>query len=118
MSKVAFVTDAKTAYVSAPLKQIVDLAKTRMDLVLQGQPSDAQPVPTSTIAGSSELGANQCFDVIALVKDVGETRTHANNRSSFVVNIFDGSVDRDLQKIKIMPLRVFFDTVAKTRRQE
>ena len=68
MSKVAFVTDAKTAYVSAPLKQIVDLAKTRMDPVLQGQPSDAQPVPTSTIAGSSELGANQCFDVIALVK--------------------------------------------------
>ena len=59
MSKVAFVTDAKTAYVSAPLKQIVDLAKTRMDPVLQGQPSAAQPVPTSAIAGSSELGANQ-----------------------------------------------------------
>ena len=113
MSKVAFVTDAKTAYVSAPLKQIVDLAKTGMDLVLQGQPSAAQPVPTSTIAGSSELGANQCFDVMALVKDVGETRTHANNRSSFVVNIFDGSVDKDLQKIKVMPLRIYFDTVAK-----
>ena len=72
-----------------------------------------RPVPTSTIAGSSELGANQCFDVIALVKDVGETRTHASNRSSFVVNIFDGSVDKDLQKIKIMPLRIYFDTVGK-----
>ena len=84
-----------------------------MDPVLQGQLSAAQPVPSSTIAGSSELGANQCFDVMALVKDVGETRTHANNRSSFVVNIFDGSVDKDLQKIKIMPLRIYFDIVAK-----
>ena len=86
MSMVAFVTDAKTAYVSAPLKGVVDLTKTRMDPVLQGQLNDAQPVPSSTIAGSSELGANQCFDVTALVQDVGETRTHANGRSSFVVN--------------------------------
>jgi len=65
MSRGAFVTDAKIAYVSAPLKYVVNLAKTKMDAVLQGQHSAAQPLPTSTVAGS---GANQCFDVVALVQ--------------------------------------------------
>ena len=112
MSRVGFVTDAKTAYVSSPLKDVVDLAKTQMDAVLQGRLSAAQLVPSATIAGSSEIGANQCFDVIALLHEVGEIRPHANNRSSIIVNIFDGSFDKDLQKVKIMPLRIYFDTLA------
>ena len=111
MSRIAFV-EAKSAYVSAPLKNVVDLAKTKMDPVIKDQPSAAQPVPRSTVAGSSDLGANQCFDVIALVQEVGDTRPHANNRSSFVVKIFDGSMDKDLNKVKIIPLRIYFDTAA------
>ena len=39
-------------------------------------------------------------------------RPHANNRSSIIVKIFDGSFDKDLQKVKIMPLRIYFDTLA------
>ena len=66
MSRVGFVTDAKTAYVSSPLKDVVDLVKTQMDAVLQGRPSAAQPVPSASIAGSSEIKANQCFGVIAV----------------------------------------------------
>ena len=85
MSRVGFVIDAKTAYVSSPLKDVVDLAKTQMDPILQGKPSAAQPVPSPTIAGSSDIGANQCFDVIALLQLVGESHQHVDNRSSFIV---------------------------------
>ena len=39
MSKVAFVEDAKAAYISCPLKMVVDLSKTKMDPCIE--PSDS-----------------------------------------------------------------------------
>jgi len=112
MSRVGFVSDAKAAYVSAPLKDVVDLSKTTMDRLLQMPDSAVQPVPKPTVAGSSDLGTNQFFDVTARVHEVGEIRAHENNRSSFLVNIVDGSLDKDVAKIKVMPLRIYCDTVA------
>ena len=111
MSKVCFVEDAKLAYVSCPLKVVVDLSSTQMDpqCCTTGN-SVVQPVPTATVAGSADLAGNQFFDVTALIQEVTETREHANNRSSFVVKIYDGSLDPDSKKVKVMPLRMYFDT--------
>ena len=116
MSKVGFVEDAKAAYVSCPLKAVVDLSKTKMDACVGASDSAVQPAPTATVAGSTDLGANQFFDVTALIQEVNDVRQHDNNRSSFVVNIHDGSLDKDTQKVKIMPLRVYFDTSPSTPR--
>ena len=110
MSKVAFVDDAKLAYVSSSLKIVVDLFSTKMDVCVDIPNSVVQPVPTATIAGSADLEGNQFFDVIALVQEVSQVTDHSNNRSSFVVKIYDGSVDPDNNKIKVMPLKVYFDT--------
>ena len=110
MSKVGFVEDAKLAYVSCPLKVVVDLSSTKMDVCVQTPDSAVQPAPTATIAGSTNLAGNQFFDVTALIQEVQEIRQHANNRSSFVVKIQDGSLDHDTQKVKAMPLKIYFDT--------
>jgi len=112
MSKVGFVEDAKLAYVSSPLKIVVDLSKTTMDSAIDAPNSAVQPVPLTTVAGSVDLGANQFFDITALIQEVSETRHHDNNRSSFVVKIYDGSRDSDTDKVKIMPLTIFYDTAS------
>ena len=110
MSNVGFVEGAKAAYVSCPQKTVVDLSKTKMNPCIGASGSAVQPAPTATVAGSVNLESNQFFDVTALIQEVHETRPHDNNRSSFVVNIYDGSLDNDTQKVKIMPLRMYFDT--------
>ena len=66
MSNVGFVEDAKAAYVSCPLKSVVDLSKTKMDTCIGASGSAVQPAPTATVAGSSDLGTNQFFDATAL----------------------------------------------------
>ena len=76
MSKVNFVEDAKAAYVSCPVKLVVDLSKTTMDRCAVTTGSAVQPTPTATVAGSIDLATNQFFDVTALVQEVHETREH------------------------------------------
>ena len=106
MSNVGFVDDAKAAYVSCPLKSVVDLSKTKMEACVGASDSAVQPAPTATVADSTDLGSNEFFDVTALIHEVKEVRQHDNNRSSFVVTIHDGSLDSETQKVKIMRLRV------------
>ena len=110
MSKVSFVEDAKLAYISCPLKVVVDLFSTKMDACVETVCSVVQPAPTTTVAESAGLGGNQFFDVTALVQEVSNVTEHANNRSSFVVKIYDGSVDPLTNKVKVMPLKLYFDT--------
>ena len=81
-----------------------------MDACVGASDSAVQPAPTATVAGSSDLETNQFFDVTALIQEVKTVLQHENNRSSFVVNIHDGSLDSETQKVKIMPLRVYFET--------
>ena len=110
MSNVSFADDAKAAYVSSPLKTVVDLSKTTMEACVGESDSAVQPVPTATVAGSSGLGTNQFFDLTALIHEIKPIREHDNNRSSFVVVIHDGTLDTDTGKVKLMPLKVYFDT--------
>ena len=110
MSKVNFVDDAKLAYVSCSLKIVVDLCLTKMDACVETISSVVQPVPTASIAGSADVEGNQFFDVTALVQEVSDVTEHSNNRSSFVTKIYDGTLDPENKKVKVMPLKVYFDT--------
>ena len=110
MSKVVLVADAKSQYISTPLKQVVDLTKTTMQLGVDATAGLAQPSPSTTVANCSKLQANQYFDVTALVRAVGEIRSYQQGRSGFSVEILDGSLDETSQKTKVMPLMVYFDT--------
>ena len=92
MSAVGFVEDAKAAYISCPLKRVVDLAKTKMDTCIAPPDGAVQPAPIASIAGSSNIGTNQFFDVTALILEVDSIRNFPNNRSAFVVKIQDGSI--------------------------
>lgn len=110
MSRVNFVDDAKLAYVSCSLKWVVDLCSTKMDACVETSISVVQPVPTPSIAGSADVEGNQFFDVTALVQEVSDVTEHSNNRSSFVTKIYDGTLDPKINKVKVMPLKVYFDT--------
>ena len=110
MSNVGFVDNAKLEYVSCPLKVVVDLGSTTFDACVERPSSVVQPAPTATIAGSAGLAGNQFFDVTALIQETQDIKEHANNRSSFGVMIYDGSLDPDTKKVKAMPLRIYFDT--------
>ena len=110
MSRVNFVDDAKLAYVSCSLKIVVDLCSTKMDACVETISSVVQPVPTASIAGSADVEGNQFFDVTALVQEVSDVTEHSNNRSSFVTKIYDGTLDPENKKVKVMPLKVYFDT--------
>ena len=100
MSKVGLLEDAKAAYISCPLKKVVDLSKTKMDICIAPPESAVQPAPTATIAGSVGLGTNQFFDVTALIQEVHDTRQFGNNRSAFVVRIHDGPSTTTLRRLK------------------
>ena len=116
MSKVGIDEKQKTKFVSCPLKIVVDLSSTKLEAVLNIMGNDVvQPVPTATIAGSSELAGNQYFDVTALVAEVSDIRGHANDRSSFIVKIHDGTKDPATGKVKVMPLTIYFDTTEVVR---
>ena len=110
ISRVSFADDAKLQYVSCPLKLVVDLCSTKLDAVVNAPSSVVQPAPKNTVAGCAELTGNQFFDLIALIHEVLPVREHANNRSSFVLKIYDGSLDRETAKVKIMPLTIYYDT--------
>ena len=69
MSKVAFFEDANAAYVSSPLKTMVDLSNTKMELCIGAASSAVQPAPEATIAASTSLASNQFFDVTGFVQE-------------------------------------------------
>ena len=109
MSNVHLLEDARTSYISCAYKFVVDLSSTKMDICVETPSGVVQPAPSCSVAGSASLDGNQFFDVTALILKVDDIREHANNRSSFVVRIFDGSRDEETNKVKVMPLTIYFD---------
>ena len=113
-SKVKLMDDQKTKYISCPIKTVVDLGSTIIDECVEGQSSAVQPAPQGLIATSEELQSDQFFDITALVHNVDETKDATNNRSFFTVGLYDGSLDKETQKVKIMPVTMWIDTPRET----
>ena len=110
MSQVSFAQSGwMPAYVSCPLKLIVNLSQTTMVPCANTPGRTVQPAPTATIASSTSLVDRQCFDVTGVVQEVQAVRRLPNNRCSFVVKIYDGSVDPGTKKLSAMDLNIYFN---------
>lgn len=110
MKGVVMVEGNETRFLHSTVRQLVDLSKTTLELCVGGENSSIQPEPAATVAACSDVTGATNFDVTALVQEVLPTMPHQNNRSSFVVKIYDGSCDSKTNKVKTMPLRLYFDT--------
>ena len=110
MKNISLVEGNETKYIHSTVRHIVDLSKTELEQCVEGANTAVQPDPAATIAACSDLTAATNFDVTALIQEVLPTIPHQNNRSSFVVRIYDGSCDSKTNKVKAMPLRLYFDT--------
>ena len=110
MSKVCFVEDAKTQYISSPIKLVVDLAKTKFEAIKSNTSGRVvQPAPIANVAQCSEFKNGQLFDVTALVHHMSEITATKNNRVKYQVQLLDGSLDKETQKVKILPLTFYVD---------
>jgi len=95
MSGVSIDAKADAAYVSCPLKTVINLQNTKMAAVLKGQaPETDLPkdiTPPLSVADAAEIRSKRSFDLIALIKDVGQTRTPPGRAAVADVLVVDGS---------------------------
>ena len=70
--------------------------------------SVAQLATSTVFANHSDLGINQFFDALALLQNVAINRVVQKNRSYFIVDILDGSLDKATSTVKAMPLTMYF----------
>ena len=109
MSQVEFLPNASQAYLHAPLKQVVSLAKTKFDPLLHkadGQQMKAQPA--MTLSEVQELQQNQLFDITALVAEIGEpTPAGSTGRHVRNIKLIDQSADGG--KVQEVALSFFHD---------
>jgi hypothetical protein len=110
MKNVVLVEGNETRFLHSTVRHLVDLSKTTLELCVEGENCSIQPDPAATVAACSDVTGSTNFDVTALIQEVLPTMPHQNNRSSFVVKIFDGSCDSKTNKVKAMPLKLYFDT--------
>ena len=108
-SKIAFHDSAKTAYLSAPKREVIDLAKSTATQSLDSASNACavQPCPTGSVAQNHALKNNQRFDILALVKSVSDLRPAGPGRKVFEVCLLDGSRDPGNNKLKTMTVNMF-----------
>ena len=111
ISKVTLNTELAKQYVSPANKAVVNLALTSAEPAVHvGDGTGVvQPCPMTTVAKCHELSNNQFFDVTALIQRIGADRDVQNDRIGFSVDIFDGSLDSSTQRVKLMPVTLYFD---------
>ena len=98
--KVGFVDSVKAQYLTAPKREVINLATTTAQQALGStstKTSAVQPCPTGSVADKMELQQTQQFDLIALVKEVSELRPTTSGRKVFDVCLIDGSEDPQWQ---------------------
>ena len=105
MSHVAFVNDANTKWLGCSKKVVVDLLLTKFEK-LDIDVSAVQPAPPTKINGCQTLGAQQCFDLTALISSVSPPRNAGPGSQVFDVQLRDGSIS-DNGKPKNLPLTVY-----------
>ena len=82
MTNVQFQANAPQEYLHTPLKFVVQIQGSKIDSLLNSSTDQiVQPQPSMTLSEIKELSKHQRFDVTALVKSVGGSRTVANDRN-------------------------------------
>ena len=92
ISKVALDNSAKQEFLHTPLKQKIDLAKTKVvPLMQEKEGATVQPSPSMCIKDCTLLQQSQRFDVTALVDSLSEVRSVSDTREVVKVTLIDDS---------------------------
>ena len=108
--KVGLVDSVKAQYLTAPKREVINLATTTAQQALGStatKTSAVQPCPTGSVADKMELQQTQQFDLTALVKEVSALRPTTNARKVFDVCLIDGSEDLQSGKMRTMKTTPF-----------
>ena len=83
-SKIAFVEDAKAAYLSAPKREVINLLESTARACVDLSPTACavQPCPSGSIADKLQLQRSQRFDITALVTSVSLIGSSSRNRNA------------------------------------
>ena len=94
ISKVALENSVKQEFLHTPLKQKIDLAKTKVaPLMQEKEGATVQPSPSMCIKDCTLLQQSQRFDVTALVDSLSEVRSVSDTREVVKVTLIDDSGD-------------------------
>ena len=94
ISKVALDNSTKQEFLHTPLKQKIDLAKTKVERLMQEKDgATVQPSPSMCIKDCILLQQSQRFDVTALVDSLSEVRSVSDTREVVKVTLIDDSGD-------------------------
>ena len=110
-SKIAFVEDARAAFLSAPKREVINLLESTARASVDLSPTECavQPCPSGSIADKLQLQHSQRFDITALVTSVSALRAAGAERKAFDVCLLDGSSNPETNKMKTMNVTMFTD---------
>jgi len=94
LSKPAFDSAADAAYISTPLKFKVDVCKSTLAQVEDAALLSLLPataVPPRTVADTAAISSTRSTDIIAVVKNISDTRLTKTKKSVATVELIDGS---------------------------
>ena len=108
MKQIGLVKQSKSAYLSAPKRDVVDLALTTATAVVGlGQARVVQPCPPGTVGEKLHLKQDQRFDLTALIKTISPARDAGPERRCFDVELIDGSTNEAKDKTQVMKITLF-----------
>ena len=110
-SKIAFVEDARAAFLSAPKREVIHLLESTSRACVELSPTACplQPCPSGSVADKLQLHDSQRFDITALVTSVSTLRAAGAERKAFDVSLLDGSSNPVTNKMKTMNVTMFSD---------
>ena len=95
LSAVCFDAHCQEEFLHTSVRVVVDLKRTRCAPVLQGTEEEkllpVAPSPQITISQVAAIRSKRCFDVIAVVREVSETRTPTGHPPVATVCLVDGT---------------------------
>ena len=110
MKNIAVVKDSKASYLSAPKRDVINLAQTATTPVLGlGMTSVVQPCPTGTVGHKVNLQQNQRFDITVLMRTVSAQREAGPARQCFDVECIDGSMNEAKDRVQVMKMTLFIN---------
>ena len=95
LSKVGLDTQQQEAFVHTPVRVVVDLRRTRCTPVLQASADESSlasaPSPQTTVAQIMNIKSRRCFDVMAVIHSVSDTRKPVGHPPVADVHLVDGT---------------------------
>ena len=96
LSKVGLEGQQQDAFVHTPVRVVVNLKSTRCAPVLKASQEETSlasaPAPQTTVAQMMNIKSRRCFDVMAVIHSVSDTRNPAGHPPVADVHLVDGSL--------------------------